>query len=135
MLNDPKERIEKRCPGCQFWGKGHVIDVVTEQKVCTGQLMALSKMNELVEQVQRSDESRVLPWRGCTELYQPLGAKGFFSRLFGKNKATKRYCIVCGKRIQPGTFGTFCDLRCATKYMDDEERKDKDEQSDRDMER
>lgn len=48
---------------------------------------------------------------------------GTIKRIFGRRpKDGKRYCPMCGKKLKPLDFGTFCTMECASKFMDEKEK-------------
>ena len=133
MLNDPKERIKDRCPGCMNWGRHHVIEMATKLDACTLKIVRDSNIDKVAEDVQVSDKERVCSWSECSEYYieRPSNTlTGIIKRIFGVRRKTKRYCPMCGKKIKPEGFGSFCSMNCASLFMDEEETKKRRQEDD-----
>jgi predicted nucleic acid-binding Zn ribbon protein len=122
-LNTPEERLKEKCPGCQNWGKGHVIDIVTKKEVCTAELCDKARLQEVAEEMQKDGAGRVASWRVCSESYSPARVKRGFLRGLLKRSKNKRYCPMCGSKIPDGTLGHFCSMECAVKYIEQSEEK------------
>lgn len=126
MINRPTVRIQERCPGCMHWGRRHVIDIATKVDVCTPKLVTDSNLEKIISDAQRTDVGRVCSWRECSEIYRPRQSNSFVAtvkRVFGKRtKEGERHCPMCGKKIKPSDFGTFCTLECGMKFMDEKEK-------------